>query len=319
MPKSAEVSAELAGDLDDFLGWLELERGMSRHTLVNYENDLSQFALFLQRAGVRSWSEVGPELVRQWMSHLYSDHYQASSVARKLSALRGLGKYLLRERRLSEDFSEWVSRPKTRRPLPGTLSGEEIARLLTAPPAESTLGLRDRAFLELMYASGLRVSELCNLQVEDLDLERSVLIVRRGKGGKDRMVPFGRPARESLQQYLVRARPVLVREKTGSALFLSERGTALSRKTIWHWITHYAGQAGLQRPIKPHQLRHSFATHLLQGGADLRAIQEMLGHASIATTQIYTTVEAKRLVEIHSRYHPRGKRRAQSDIGKGQG
>lgn len=316
MPKSTDVGLELAGELDDFLGWLELERGVSRHTVTNYENDLCQFALFLQQAGVRAWSEVQPDLVRQWMTSLHTENYHASSVARKLSALRGLGKYLVRERRLTVDFSEWVSRPKTRRPLPGTLSGEDIARLLSAPSAESTLGVRDRAFLELMYASGLRVSELCDLQIGDVDLERLVLIVRHGKGGKDRMVPFGRLARESMQQYLVRSRPALVREKTGSALFLSERGGPLSRKTIWHWITFYARQAGISQPVKPHLLRHSFATHLLEGGADLRAIQEMLGHATIATTQIYTAVETKRLVETHARYHPRGKRKSRQPSGR---
>jgi integrase/recombinase XerD len=190
--------------------------------------------------------------------------------------------------------------------VPGLLSGEEIARLLAAPQGGDAFALRDRALLELFYASGLRVSELANLSLQQLDLEAGFLRVF-GKGAKERVVPVGGKAVEALRVYLAAGRPAFVRARTGSALFLSERGGPLSRKTLWVLVQKYAARAGISRGVKPHQLRHSFASHLLGGGADLRAIQEMLGHANLATTQIYTAVEEKRLVEQHARYHPRNR------------
>ena len=204
------------------------------------------------------------------------------------------------------DFTELVSAPRLSRRLPGQMSADEVEALLEAPSRHSAQGLRDRAFLELMYSSGLRVSELCGLSLQDVDLEEGFLRVQAGKRGKDRLIPVGSRAVEAVQCYLHHGRPNLVKGRTGSDLFLSNRGTAMSRKTVWHWIKQYAGRAGMDPAmIKPHLLRHSFATHLLANGADLRAIQEMLGHADISTTEIYTRVDRQRLVDSHSKYHPR--------------
>jgi integrase/recombinase XerD len=192
------------------------------------------------------------------------------------------------------------------RKIPGTLTAAEVGRLLAAPGGGTAYALRDRALLELFYASGLRVSELAGLSLQQLDLDHGFLRVF-GKGSKERVVPVGGKARDALAAYLDAGRKFFVKPKTGSQLFLSERGTAISRKMLWVLIKKYAKLAGLTKPVKPHLLRHSFATHLLSGGADLRAIQEMLGHANISTTQIYTAVEDKRLVDQHTKFHPRNK------------
>ncbi|MDX2111989.1 MAG: site-specific tyrosine recombinase XerD [Verrucomicrobiota bacterium] len=307
MPKSQDIAPSLVELLEEFLGWMQLERGLSPHTLSNYENDLAQFAIYLESKGILQWSEVLPDHLSGWLKELNHEDYNNASTARKLSAVRGLSKYLTREKRIPKDFTSLIGRPKVRRPLPGTLSGDEISRLLAAPSEQTAGGLRDRAFLELMYASGLRVSELCGMTLQNVDLKEGFLMVRAGKGRKDRLVPFGKKARDAMERYIVQGRPSLVRKKTGSALFISNRGTAISRKTVWYLIQNYTKIAGINKKIKPHLLRHSFATHLLQGGADLRSIQEMLGHASITTTQIYTTIEEKKLIETHSKFHPRGK------------
>ena len=219
--------------------------------------------------------------------------------------MKHCARFLVAEKVIRNDFTELISAPKLARHLPETLSPEEVEALLDAPSRHSAQGLRDRAFLELMYSSGLRVTELCQLTLQDLDLEEGFLRVEAGKRGKDRLVPVGGKAAEAIQRYLHNGRPSLVRPKTGSALFLSNRGAALSRKTVWYWIKQYAERAGIKKPVKPHLLRHSFATHLLSNGADLRAIQEMLGHADIGTTEIYTRVDRQRLVEAHGRFPPR--------------
>jgi integrase/recombinase XerD len=224
--------------------------------------------------------------------------------------LRHFARYLLSEHRVAEDFTELLTSPKKERPLPETLSVEEVGQLLRAPREDSARGLRDRAFLELLYSSGLRVSELCALTLQQVNLEEGYLRVEAGKRNKDRMVPVGARAVEALQRYLDSARPALVRSRTGSAFFLSNRGGPLSRKTIWYWLRNYAEKAGIERPVKPHLLRHSFATHLLQNGADLRAIQEMLGHADIGTTEIYTHVDGGTLAAVHDRFHPRNRGQA---------
>ena len=296
----------LADGVDAFGVFIELEKGHSRHTVEGYQRDICQCAHFLAtKRKCSSWTSVKGDDVSAWLQSLGEEDYSAASLARKLSALKHCARFLVAEKVIPDDFTELLSAPKLARHLPDTLSPEEVDALLDAPSRHSAQGLRDRAFLELMYSSGLRVSELCALTLQNLDLEEGYLRVEAGKRGKDRLTPVGGRAIEAIKAYLHTARPQLVRPKTGSIVFLSNRGTALSRKTIWYWIKQYAERAGIQKPVKPHGLRHSFATHLLSNGADLRAIQEMLGHADIGTTEIYTKVDRKQLIDAHQKFHPR--------------
>jgi len=297
---------DLRERLDAFLGFIELERGLSRNTLAAYQTDLLQFAEALSRGGITNWNSVVGANVSDWLYRLSEGGIAVASMARKLSAVRMLARYLVKEGVCRADFTELVEGPKVVRKLPATLSIADMKKLLAAPTAGTPHGLRDRAILELFYSSGLRVSELAGLNLQQLDLQQGFVRVF-GKGSKERIVPVGSQAAEAVATYLAAGRPGLVKLRTGSAVFLSERGQAISRKTIWVLIKGYAQKAGLPKSVKPHLLRHSFATHLLSGGADLRAIQEMLGHADIGTTQIYTAVETSRLTEQHSRYHPRGR------------
>ncbi len=292
------------GPIRDFGNALTLERGRSDRTLEAYESDLRQCATFLRRRGFAGWAAVPGAAVTEWLYSLDGDDYTVASLARKLSALRMFARHLVRERVRPDDFTELLQGPKLVRRVPGTLSADEITRLLAAPTGGDAHGLRDRAILELFYSSGLRVSELAGLTLQQVDLEAGFLRVF-GKGSKERVVPVGGKARAALADYLTAGRQHFVKPKTGSQLFLSERGTAISRQMLWVLVKKYAKAAGIENTVKPHLLRHSFATHLLSGGADLRAIQEMLGHANIGTTQIYTAVEEKRLTEQHARFHPR--------------
>lgn len=296
----------LRAGIEDFGNVLALERGRSAHTLSAYESDLRQCAAWLARRGARDWREVTPAQMTDWLRELGAGSLASTSLARKLSAVRGLARHLVRERVRTDDFTATLRGPRRPRRMPGMLTLAEVARLLAAPQGGDALALRDRALLEVFYASGLRVSELAGLTLQQTDLDEGYLRVF-GKGSKERVVPLGGPAIEAVRVYLSAGRPALVRSRTGGALFLSERGGPLSRKTLWHIVQKHAARAGLERGVKPHQLRHSFASHLLGGGADLRAIQEMLGHANLATTQIYTSVEEKRLVEHHGRHHPRNR------------
>ena len=298
------MPASLLGEIEDFLAFLRLERGLSGNTEDSYENDLRQFAAFLLEHGILDWSSVKATLVSQWLIELTDGGYAERSLARKLSALRVFARYLVKEGRRKDDFTELASSPKAQQKLPDVLAIDEVERLLNAPPEDTPQGLRDRAMLELMYSSGLRVSELCGLLLQSLDLENGIVRVF-GKGSKERVVPVGSAAVSSIERYLDAGRPRLVKERTGSDLFLSQWGRALSRKTFWVNLRQHVAFAGIKKSVKPHTLRHSFATHLLQGGADLRVIQEMLGHADIATTQIYTAVKNHTLVEEHARFHPR--------------
>jgi len=218
--------------------------------------------------------------------------------------LRGLARHLVREQLRGDDFTQLLTGPKLQRRIPGTLTEGEVERLLAAPAGGDAIALRDQAILELFYSSGLRVSELGGLSLQQIDLKEGFLRVF-GKGSKERVVPVGGRASIALEIYLNAGRSHFVKPKTGSALFLSERGTAISRKMLWVLVKKYAKRAGITKSVKPHLLRHSFATHLLGGGADLRAIQEMLGHANLGTTQIYTAVEEKRLIDQHAKFHPR--------------
>jgi integrase/recombinase XerD len=302
----SRAPAAFASDIDGFLVFAEFERGRSAHTISNYGRDLDQCADFVARRGARSWSDVSPELAAEWLRSLSAGEYAMASVARKLSALRGLSRHLVRERRREDDFTALLDGPKLRRKIPGTLSATEIERLLASPNGGDARSLRDRALLELFYSSGLRVSELAGLLIQQVDLNNGFIRVF-GKGSKERVVPVGGKASDALATYLTSGRTHLVKKRTGSQLFLNNRGGALSRVALWMIVKKHARRAGITKNVKPHALRHSFATHLLSGGADLRAIQEMLGHASISTTQIYTAVEPQRLLDQHAKFHPRNR------------
>ena len=309
MPKDplATIPSGLVDSVEGFLAWLELERGLSGNTLQSYAQDLAQFAAFARGRGLGAWSEVDRETVSAWTVSLSQADYARTSQARKLSAVRMFARHLVREKVRQDDFSELSGVPKLSRRLPDVLTREEVAALLDAPPLGTPFGLRDRAVLELLYSSGLRVSELCGLLLQNVNLDDGYLRVY-GKGSKERITPVGSPAVDALRNYIGGGRQHFVKAKTGSELFLSQQGRPISRKMIWVVIKAHAKRAGIKKPIKPHLLRHSFATHLLEGGADLRAIQEMLGHADISTTQIYTAVQNARLSDEHALFHPRAKR-----------
>jgi len=296
----------LAEDIDGYLNFIDLERGLSAKTQESYASDLDQCAAFLTRRGVKDWRTAPGDVVAQWIHSLTGDELKVSSLARKLTALRGLARYLVREKYRDDDFTALLVSPKQTRSIPGTLTANEVERLLAAPIGGTPHALRDKALLELFYSSGLRVSELGGLTIQQVDLEHGFLRVF-GKGSKERVVPIGGKATDAIKVWLEAGRPHFVKARTGSQLFLSERGDGLSRVTLWFIVKKYAKLAGINKTVKPHLLRHSFATHLLSGGADLRAIQEMLGHANISTTQIYTAVESKRLIDQHAKFHPRNR------------
>jgi integrase/recombinase XerD len=294
-----------ASDIDAYIAYIDLERGLSRNTRESYQRDLEQCAAFVEGRGASSWRAVTAEHAGAWIRSL-SRREAASSQARKLTALRMFARFLVRERMRPDDFTELLSGPRLGRRLPQSLSSAEIGRLLASPRGGDPASLRDRALLELFYSSGLRVSELAALTLQQVDLENGFARVF-GKGSKERVVPIGTRARDALGAWVASGRPHFVKSRTRSELFLNGRGTALSRVGLWGIVKRHARRAGITKSVKPHLLRHSFATHLLSGGADLRAIQEMLGHASITTTQIYTAVEGKRLLEQHARFHPRNR------------
>jgi integrase/recombinase XerD len=294
-----------AADLDAYLAYLDLERGLARNTRESYQRDLEQCAAFVAGQGVPDWRAVTADQAGAWVRSL-SRRAATSSQARKLTALRMFARFLVRERLRPDDFTALLSGPRLVRRLPGSLSAAEVGRLLASPSGGDAASLRDRALLELFYSSGLRVSELAALTLQQVDLENGLARVF-GKGSKERVVPMGGKARDALGAWIASGRPHFVKARTRSELFLNGRGTALSRVGLWGIVKRHARRAGIAKSVKPHLLRHSFATHLLSGGADLRAIQEMLGHASISTTQIYTAVEGKRLLDQHARFHPRNR------------
>ena len=301
--------------VESYIRQLAIERGLAKNTLLAYRRDLRNYCDFRQRAQVDDFSKVTEQRVADYAQSLVQARGLASSsVARMLAAVRGLHKFLLTENQIGQDVASAVKPPKASRRLPKAISVEEIERLLDAagPSAEATdsvssIRVRDRALLELLYATGARVSEVVNLDLDDL--VDPTLVRLFGKGSKERIVPVGGYAQRALQAYLVRIRPGLAKLGKGTpALFLNQRGGRLSRQSAWQIITDAASEANLQSEISPHTLRHSFATHLLEGGADVRVVQELLGHSSVATTQIYTLVTVDRLREIYATAHPRARK-----------
>lgn len=300
--------------VERYLDHLAVERGLSAHTLHAYRRDLGRYVAFLRTRGTSDPGDIDDGLVRSFVASVSaSTHgpderpYRATSVARTLSSIRSFHRFLVREGVTDRDPARGVSQPKLPRTLPHPLTVDEIGRLLEAPDGATPAGQRDRAILELLYGSGLRVSELTGLDVDDLDLDAGTVRVL-GKGGKEREVPVGRYGRDAVETYLVRARPAFARGRGRGALFLNQRGGRLSRQSCDRMLRAAARAAGIDRAVSLHTLRHSYATHLLEGGADVRVVQELLGHASVATTQIYTLVTREHLREVYYTSHPRARR-----------
>lgn len=293
----------LAAAVDAYLDHLRVERALSDNTVSSYAVDLSKLVAFAEDRGVLDVEGLDAPLASEFLVHLGQAGLGARSAARHLSALRGFCKFVVRERLLRDDPTELIARPRTGTRLPKLLSQAEVLALLDAPDPTTPRGLRDRAMLSLMYATGLRVSELCRLQLGDVDRERGFLSAF-GKGRKRRLVPIGDIALDRLTDYLEKARP-LSAKPNDNVVFVSPRGGALTRQAFWKLIGQYARGIGITKPISPHQLRHSFATHLLEGGADLRSVQAMLGHESLATTEIYTHVARDHVKRVHAKSHPR--------------
>ncbi|MFC1661942.1 site-specific tyrosine recombinase XerD [Gemmatimonadota bacterium] len=296
---------EASFSLEPFLDYLTFERGLSDRTLSAYQRDLKRLLLFLQEQGCPGPEKITAPQLRAFLFHLKDEGLAATSIRRSLSAIRTYFSFLLEEGVLETDPSERLETPKTWRKLPGALSVEEVERLLSAPDPDHPLHWRDRSILELLYATGVRVSELVDLRLTHLDLGQGFCTVF-GKGSKERMVPIGGPALMALSRYLGEVRPRLEKGRGEGAVFLNARGGSLSRSAVWSLVKASARKAGIDRRVSPHTLRHSFATHLLEGGADLAAVQELLGHADISTTQIYTHVDREYLREVHRTHHPRG-------------
>lgn len=287
-----------------YLTWLELDKGLSKNTVKGYHSDISQFLKFLFKKKLKNWDSVQSSHFDAWLNQLGAERLSKQSQSRKFTSIRSFSKFLLSERIIKKDFSELSYRPKLDKKLPITLEINEMTQLINVAKSDTIYGLRDYCIIELMYSAGLRVSELCFLKIEHMNIEDGILRVF-GKGSKERIVPLGENAKRALDAYLVRSRPSFVNTNTDTTIFLSRMGKALSRKTIWYMIKRYSEKALIKKAIKPHTMRHSFATHLLEGGADLRSIQDLLGHADISTTQIYTNMQKARLQEEHSIHHPR--------------
>lgn len=287
-------------ELGLFLDHLTVERGLSPRTVEAYKGDL---ALFFSEVGKRP-GDVSREDVRAFLGRQRSQGRTGTTAARRLVALRTFYRFLLLERRVESDPTENVEAPKAIKKLPSYLTPEEVDRLLAAPDLSSPSGLRNRAILEVLYATGMRVSELTGLTVQQLNADAGFVLVM-GKGSKERVVPLGEEALDWIRRYRESARPALLGERTSPALFVTARGGALSRQMVWVMIGRCARAAGITKHLSPHTLRHSFATHLLEHGADLRSVQLLLGHADISTTQIYTHLEQERLKRIYKQFHPR--------------
>jgi integrase/recombinase XerD len=290
--------------LDLFLAHVRLEKGLAANSVEAYGRDLRRYAEHLATLGISDWAAVGRGEVRMHLAALAGAGLSPRSQARALSAIRSLHALLVREKLVPLDPTDEIDAPRPGRRLPSLLSREEVEALLAQPDPRRAAGRRDRAMLELLYATGLRVSELVSLELNDVNLETRVLIAR-GKGSKERLVPVGAPAAEAVRAYLAGAREALLRGRRSRHLFVTPRGGRMTRQGFGKIVARCARGAGIRRPISPHKLRHSFATHLLEGGADLRAVQAMLGHADVSTTQIYTHVDRTHVRRLYDRFHPR--------------
>ncbi len=306
-----EIPPAFLDPLDEFIAHLDAERGLSTAYQLSTRHSLETFAKWALQAGREDWGAIVPVDPGVYLSHRKSLGLAPASLKLEAVALRVFFRFLTARGVIAADPTLHLHTPKIGLTLPETLRPEQVVQLLEAIPTTTPAGLRDRAIFELLYACGLRASEVCRLRLEEYQAEERTLRVT-GKGEKTRMIPVGSRALEAVEIYLGRVRPELVRPRTGSHLFLSLRGRALTPQRIWQLAKEYAGMAGLTGAVYPHLLRHSFATHLLGNGADLRVIQELLGHADLSTTQIYTHVESGRLRQVHRQFHPRSKMRSKS-------
>jgi len=287
---------------DQFIHHLRVEKGLAKNTIESYSRDLLRYFAFLEKSCLLPLKASQIEIM-EYVSSL-AGSLSIRSIARNLSSLKVFYRFLMSDGKIQTNPARLISNPKLPRRLPGVLSGEEVERLLAAPDVQTSRGMRDRAMLELLYASGLRVSELVGLRVAGINLEAG-WVRTIGKGSKERMVPMGSKAQQSLKEYLAYSRPSLLKKRSSSYLFVTSRAKPMSRQAFWKIIKRCGGRAGISKEISPHALRHSFASHLLEHGADLRSVQIMLGHSDISTTQIYTHVTRERLKQIHEKYHPR--------------
>ena len=290
------------GILRVFLDYLSVEKGLLPNTIQSYSLDLNKLFLFFRKEKV-SWLKATEGDLVKFIHHQSQAKLSPRSLARLISSTRSFYRFLVLDGLIDKSPASNLSAPKLWMDLPKFLTEQEVEKLLAQPEVNNIRGQRDKAMLELLYATGLRVSELISLKLKDLNLEQGY-VVCRGKGGKERIVPFGHSAEEALREYLQKTRPKL-QKRNDPSLFLSSRGGAFTRQGFWKMLKRYGGQAGLEQKISPHVLRHSFATHLLERGADLRSVQLMLGHSQITTTQIYTHVSRKHLREVYQKYHPR--------------
>ena len=290
--------------LMDYLHYLKVERGLSENTINSYGIDLKLFLEYLRENEIPSFKQVNKEVIVNYMQSEKNNNKANSSILRSVSSLRKFFQYLAQEKIIEKDPMLLIDTPKKKQHLPQVLTKEEVEKLLRSPNTGQVLGLRDRAMLELMYATGLRISEIINLKLEDLHLTMGTLQTL-GKGHKERIVPVGDEAIKWINRYLEEARPKLLKQKRSNYLFLNFHGNNLTRQGVWKNLKAEVRKAGIQKNITPHTLRHSFATHILENGADLRIVQELLGHADISTTQIYTHLSNKQLADIYNRAHPR--------------
>ena len=290
----------LASNIGSFLNFCRVEKGLAQNSLASYSIDLKRF---LEKTAIPAGELQAADLAR-YVESLYADGLAARTVARHMTTLRNFFRFLMQEGEIAQDPSEFLAQPRIGTTIPKYLNRQEVESLIAAPPGDKPVGIRDRAMLELLYATGLRVSELCHLELSAVEREMGVLRVT-GKGNKQRLVPFGEAAGQALDLYLREARPGLLKGRASRYLFVTARGGSLARQSFWKLLRDYGRKAGVTRALTPHVIRHSFATHLVEGGADLRSVQIMLGHADISTTQVYTHVAQRRLRQIIDQHHPR--------------
>ncbi len=292
--------------LKEYLSYLKLEKNLSENTILSYKNDLSSFIRFLEEYEIDDPSNIDAKIIVLFFTKLEKLGLTSSSAARYFSSIKGFLNYLFANNYIPSSPIEKVNPPKLTKTLPGVLSIAEVELILSLPDTKEILGIRDKAILEVFYACGLRISELIALKISDLFLDEEMIRVF-GKGSKERIVPIGSSAINCVQVYLTKSRPLLQKKmKSENFVFLNSRGAKLSRMGVWKIVMKYVKSSGIKKPIHPHTFRHSFATHLIEGGADLRSVQEMLGHADISTTQIYTHIDREFIKQVHKQFHPRG-------------